>query len=426
MKYLKTLIIFLSLTGCGIGTLPIDFQIPFIVRHFSVHKVYKDEYVIFKASGDFCDYVPGQQCDPTVLHAGEYIYHVSGDKLSPLKLIRKVQNGVVNISSLATEVVEYDEAQDFCKSEDAKGLNCEPNWAMEGDVIPSDARYSELWGMERIRLRGALSSADGSNSYVFILDSGINPHEDLLENLDTKLFYNAVTNQVGSAPDDNGHGTHVAGTIGAVANSIGVIGVAPKTKLVGIKFLRANGSGSLYDAIRGLNYVSNVCESKRIKVCIVNNSWGGGAFSPSLYAAIKHLTDIGGLFIAAAGNEGDNNDVAFHYPGSYDLPNIISVAAIGKDGKLAYFSNYGKKTVDVAAPGVNILSTSYQNNSYIGESGTSMATPHVSGIAALLAGKGYTRDQVRNKILLGIYQSKALENKVSTGGEVKARKAVRK
>jgi len=387
--------------------------------------VYKDEYII-QAKGDFCDWAPGKPCDPTVLSAGEYSYYVMGDKHSELKLIRKVENGVVNTSTVGSVVVPYDASKDFCNSPEASGLNCDPNYVLSASVIPNDPLYSKLWGMERIRLKGALNKATGAGAYVFVIDTGIAAHDDLSPNLDLNLSFNAVTNKVGEAPDENGHGTHVAGTIAAVLNNNrGVTGVSPGAKVVGIKFLRADGSGSLYDAIKGLDYVTNVCRTRNIKVCITNNSWGGGGYSKALYDAIMRLHAVNGLFIAAAGNEGDNNDLSPHYPSTYDISNIIAVAAIGPDGKLAYFSNYGRTTVDVAAPGVGILSTSHIGNNYVQLSGSSMATPHVSGIAALLASRGFDRDTVRARILNGSVKTKALKGKLTTEGETKARKAVR-
>jgi subtilisin family serine protease len=177
--------------------------------------------------------------------------------------------------------------------------------------------------------------------------------------------------------DDYGHGTHVAGTIGAMSdNGLGVAGVNWNVQIMPVKFLSASGSGSTEGAVQSVNY------STMMGVNLTNNSWGGGGFSTALYDAIEAAGDANMLFIAAAGNDGLDTDVWAHYPSSYDSDNIISVAATDHNDGRAYFSNYGATTVDLAAPGVSILST-VPGSQYASYDGTSMATPHVAGVAAL-------------------------------------------
>jgi len=177
--------------------------------------------------------------------------------------------------------------------------------------------------------------------------------------------------------DDNGHGTHVAGTIGAVGdNGKGIVGVSQHVKIAACKFLDRNGRGSTSDAVDCFNYFNQLKQDGH-DVLVTNNSWGGGGFSQALYNSMNSSI----LHVAAAGNSGVNVDVNLHYPSSYNLDNIISVAATDFNDNFASFSNYGN-TVDIAAPGVNIAST-WKNNQYYWSSGTSMAAPHVTGAAAL-------------------------------------------
>lgn len=269
----------------------------------------------------------------------------------------------------------------------------------------SDPLFKDQWGMRNIKNPGldiniinAWNIEQGNREIIVgVIDSGIDyNHPDLRDNMwinnaeyygkenvdddkngyiDDIYGYNFIKMN-GNPMDDNSHGTHCAGVIGAVHNDIGVAGVMRDVRLMALKFLASNGNGSLDDAVKAIAY------AVKMKVNILSNSWGGGPKSKTLEDAIKLARSKGIIFIAAAGNDGQDNDRKPHYPSSYDLDNILSVAAYDDSGLLARFSNYGRASVDIAAPGYKILST-VPNNGYKTMSGTSMSTPFVSGIVGL-------------------------------------------
>jgi len=193
--------------------------------------------------------------------------------------------------------------------------------------------------------------------------------------IDDIYGWNAATD-TGNPFDGHGHGTHCAGTIGAVHGNGGVAGVMGDVKIMAVKFLTDSGSGSLVDAIEAIDYAT------KMDVDLMSNSWGGGGYTQALFDSIKAASDKGIVFVAAAGNSTSNNDVRANYPSNYATDNMIAVAAITHQDQLASFSSYGKRTVHIAAPGRNVLSTT-PNNGYSVFSGTSMATPHVSGVLGL-------------------------------------------
>jgi subtilisin family serine protease len=221
--------------------------------------------------------------------------------------------------------------------------------------------------------------------------------------------------------DDNDHGTHVAGIIGAMGASGGTIGVDPNVLLMPIKFLDASGHGTISQYIQGLDYaVSHGAK-------IVNNSWTGADPSQALSDAIANAQSHGVIFVAAAGNDSSNNDTSPVYPASYDqsFNNVVTVAATDTTGALASFSNYGAKSVNIAAPGVNILST-LPGNTYGTLSGTSMATPMVTGVLALVWSEhpSWSYTQVINQVLSTVTKESSLAGKVSSGGLLNAAAAV--
>src|SRR5690606_13425960 len=173
--------------------------------------------------------------------------------------------------------------------------------------------------------------------------------------------------------------THVAGIVAASRNDIGIIGVAYESTILPIKFLSASGTGSTSDAIRSIEYAT------LMGAHIANCSWGGGGYSQGLHDAISRAGDAGMVVLAAAGYSGRNIDLSPNYPASYNLPNIIAVASTDPRDELSSFSNFGENTVQVAAPGSSIYSA-LPGDRYGIKSGTSMAAPHVAGVAALLLG----------------------------------------
>jgi hypothetical protein len=287
----------------------------------------------------------------------------------------------------------------------------EPDYRVHSQLTPSDPDFNQLWGLHNtsntdINAPQAWDLTTGSsNVVVAVIDSGVDyNHPDLAANMwqnpgeianngiddDGNGYIDDVygidtANSDADPLDDNEHGTHVAGTIAAVMNNDkGIVGVAPQTKIVACKFLDSFGGGDTSAAIECLDYLYDLKVNHGVNLVATNNSWGGGGSSQILKEAIERHDQEGILFIAAAGNSGQNIDQVPDYPAGYDVDNIISVAAIDENDQLAYFSNYGERNVDIAAPGVNIYST-IPNGLYGSMDGTSMAAPHVTGAVALLA-----------------------------------------
>jgi len=313
----------------------------------------------------------------------------------------------------------------------------------QADIITNDPKSGNQWDMSIIDAQAAWNVSTGSESVgVAINDTGVDyTHVDLAANIWTnpgEIAGNGIdddhngfiddihgydfVNHDGDPMDDANHGTHVAGTIAAVGNNgVGIAGVNWSTSIMALKFLDNEGSGYLSDALAAINYATMMRSTYGVNIRVSNNSWGGGPYSSLLQAAIQANNNAGILFVAAAGNSSSNNDVTPQYPANYPVANIISVAATNSNDQLAYFSCYGATTVDIAAPGESIYST-ITGNRYAWFSGTSMATPHVAGVAALAwaVAPNATVAQVRNAILQGADPIASLSGKVVTGGRLNA------
>lgn len=289
-------------------------------------------------------------------------------------------------------------------------------------VTSNDPLFSKLWGMENAKVTEAWNTTKQSDVVVGVIDSGIDyTHQDLAANmwvnpgetsgdgLDNDgngivddVFGAKFANSIGSGDpmDDNSHGSHCAGTIGAVGdNSIGVVGVNWNIKIMALKFLDASGSGFTNDAVRCIDYA--VAQKQAgVNIRILSNSWGGGGPSNALKEAIERANTAGILFVAASGNESADNEVSASFPSNYDIDNVIAVMSINRREERSWFSNWGATKVDLAAPGGTLegvedddiwstvpksLDTNDGNkDGYAAFSGTSMATPHVSGALALV------------------------------------------
>ncbi|MBI4231006.1 MAG: choice-of-anchor D domain-containing protein [Planctomycetes bacterium] len=322
----------------------------------------------------------------------------------------------------------------------------EPNSIVRADLLPDDPRFPELWGLRNTGQNGGTPGADihaemawnvstGSRTVrVAVIDTGIDyTHPDLAANIwanpdeipangiddDHNGFVDDLrgwdfVNDDNDPRDDMGHGTHVAGTIGAVGdNGTGVAGVDWQVSLVPVKFLDAGGSGTTADAVAAVDYAA------ALGVDVMNASWGSTEDSRALYDAIAG--GGGSLFVAAAGNDALDNDAVPHFPSNYDLPNVIAVAATDRHDLKADFSDWGATTVDLGAPGVDILST-IPGGGYGLASGTSMAAPHVSGVAALVraAAPGIEIAQMRQRLLDSVDPIPALSGITVSGGRLNA------
>jgi subtilisin family serine protease len=355
---------------------------------------------------------------------------------------------VASRSGAATD----DVAADLAKAESVAFV--EPNYIIRAARVPNDIAFAKLWGLHNTGQLGGRAGADiraasawdistGGEVTVAVTDTGIDyRHPDL----DANMWSNPAEVANGSdddgngfvddvhgidlaygdsdPADDSGHGSHVAGIIGAEGNNaIGSVGVNWKVRLMALKFLDRRGDGNTADAAAAIDYA--VDEGAKV----INASWGGPAFSNTLYAAVSRAADRGVLFVAAAGNEGADSDSSPDYPAAFDLRNVISVAASDPDDRLLDFSNYGQHSVDLAAPGDEIYSTvpaRINSSGYATYSGTSMAAPYVSGAAALYwaSSPASTSDQVRNSLLQSVDVLASLSGKTVTGGRLNVAKAL--
>jgi thermitase len=359
--------------------------------------------------------------------------------------------------SRMTDVVIYAEPNFQIKLDDPiqKEAFNDLVYRTRSNVMPNDPQFVDQWALNNNGQDGGRARADidalkawettkGSDDVVVaVLDSGVDfTHVDLKGNMwfrpeglpqfvdDQMGAYNDLngyngTDKIADPMDDNGHGTHCAGIIGAEGdNGEGIAGVNWKVKIMPLKFLGRVGFGSTSDAIEAINYAIDR-KKNGVNVRIISASWGSNSRSKALEDTIRAAGEAGILFIAAAGNDGSDNDRRAHYPSNYNLPNVISVAALDRNDSLASFSNYGIKTVHVAAPGKDILST-WLNDGYREASGTSMATPYVSGVAALIvaAHPDISMAKLRQRILSSVDKIDSLSGKVQAGGRINAAKAL--
>jgi len=322
-------------------------------------------------------------------------------------------------------------------------------------MTPNDPLFDQLWGLDNTGTNepgGTLQGKVGADISAYkawaltkgsrqikiaVIDTGIDyNHSDIKENIWVNIAEKLGTpgvdddgngyiddihgydfaNDDGDPLDGHGHGTHCAGTIGAIHdNTYGIAGVMGNVEIVAIKFLTDSGSGDSANAIKAIDYATT------LNVDIMSNSWGGGAFSQLLKEAIERASQKGIIFTAAAGNSAGNNDSLPHYPANYEVDNVISVAAHTANDELASFSCYGKESVDIAAPGQSILST-YAGGGYKILSGTSMATPHVSGaLGLILSEEGRMSHQaMRERLLETSVPVVTYRGRVQRGGRLNA------
>ena len=404
--------------------------------------------------------------------------HVPGQLLIKMKPSFQAQSvsllskmGAKQVGTLANGeivVAQFDIKESDDLLEVAKQINLDPsveyveaNQIYTINKLPNDPKFDDLYGLNNLGANAGVVDADidapeawdistgSKETLVAVIDTGVDyEHEDIAPNYWTNPGESGLdaegndkrtngidddgngfvddykgwdfANNDNDPMDDNSHGTHCAGTIGAKGDDgKGVVGVAWDVSIVGVKFLTGSGSGTLDNAIRSIDYVSAVGAK------ISSNSWGGGGYSAAMEEAIQRNKEDGILFIAAAGNSGTNNDTRAHYPSSYPLDNVLAIAATDNKDNLAGFSCFGVEGVDVAAPGVNILS-SIPGQGHKKYSGTSMATPHVSGVAALVASTYPEADYtyIKNRILNGSDPVASLKGKVATGARINAYNAV--
>jgi len=332
----------------------------------------------------------------------------------------------------------------------------EPDYILQGFLLPGDPKFVNQWALDNQGQSSGISGADihaisgwdlqtdATGIVVAVIDSGIRyTHEDLAANMWINpgeiagngidddhdgyiddIYGISALKDTGDPNDDYGHGTISAGVLGAVGNNgKGITGVAWKVQLMACQFLDAQFQGMVSDAIQCIDYA----RSKGAR--IINASWGMPTYnSQALYDAIDSTRQAGMLFVAAAGNFGNNSDTTSPiYPASFSLDNIISVAATDYSDALTSWSSYGPTTVDLAAPGLAVLSCAWDNDSaYVSDSGTSLSAPLVAGACALAWARfpGDSYLQIKNRILTGVDQLPSLAGKCVTGGRLNLAKVL--
>ncbi|MES2354388.1 MAG: S8 family serine peptidase [Pseudomonadota bacterium] len=367
--------------------------------------------------------------------------------------VRRFHSRTKNISSLLSDLKGQAEVE-----------YAEPDYIVRHTAAPNDPGFGQLWGLQNIgqSIQGVAGAAGtdiaavsawdvsvGSRSNVVaVIDSGIDyTHPDLVANVWSAPAsftvsiggdsitcaagthgFNAITKTC-NPMDDNGHGTHVSGTIGANGNNaLGVAGVSRVASVMGVKFLGADNKGFISDAVNAIEFAvqTKALFGVNANVRVLSNSWGcRDCFSQSLLDEINRANTNDMLFVAAAVNDSSNNDALPVYPANHNVPNVISVAAINNQNQMAWFSNYGATTVHLGAPGMDVYST-LPNSSYGYMSGTSMAAPHVSGAAALILSKcSLNTAQLKTVLLANTTPVAALSGRTTTGGRLNVNSAIR-
>jgi subtilisin family serine protease len=331
-----------------------------------------------------------------------------------------------------------------------------PNYQRSATMVPDDPLFGQLWGLENTGQAAGVVDADidasaawdvvtGSGTVIASIDTGIDyTHPDLHDNIwrnPGEVPGDGIDNDGNGYVDDvygidayahdtdpmdqNGHGTHVAGTMAAVGNNaLGVIGVAYQAEIMDLRFLDAGGHGSDADAITCINYAIDMKVNHGVNVVAINASWGGGGNDTVLMNAVQAAANAGIVFVAAAGNSGTNNDLFPFYPAAFATSNVVAVGASTSYDQRASFSDYGATSVDLFAPGSFIVSTYL--GGYASVSGTSMAAPYVTGTVALVAGL-HPDDSVTtwiSRVLQSVDHVSALSGLCVTGGRLNAAGAV--
>jgi subtilisin family serine protease len=322
-------------------------------------------------------------------------------------------------------------------------LYAEPDYLVHTTATPTDPRWSQQWDMMKIAAPTAWNTqTDAGTVVVAIIDTGVDfTHPDLKDNLwtnsDGSHGFDCMKGRCAKGGSDVfGHGTHVAGTIGAVANNgIGIVGLNWSVQLLSIKFIGSDGSGYISDAVLAFDKVTAL-KQEGVNIRVTNNSWGGGGFTQALKDAMARGEAAGIAHVCAAGNSSQNTDSSPMYPAAYTNRGIVSVLASNQNDAGASFTNYGLASVDIAAPGVSTLSTVpsgscklCDSSGYKLLSGTSMAAPHVTGVLAALfqLNPALTPNEARDLVLdPGSYDalSDAKAKMTSTGGRLNFAKAV--
>ncbi len=385
--------------------------------------------------------------NPATYFPGQVVVKYKTGTAGPAKSMTTSLAGAkvkTTMPKLGWQVIELPAGMDVASGLDYyRGLPgvayAEPNYRIRLYKTPNDPRWP-LWGLNAIHAPQAWDQTTGStNIVVATLDTGVDyTHPDLAANIWTNPGETAgngldddgdgyvddvhglnTFNHTGDVMDDDGHGTHVAGTIGAIGNNnLGVVGVNWNVKILSVKIFTADDSSGTAGAVEGYEYLLTL-KARGVNIRVVNNSWGGPAPSQALADAMRAAEAAGILSVCAAGNDHHNGDYRPDFPAGVDCESLISVAASTSDDGVASFSNYGALTVDLAAPGDNVLST-YRGGHYIRFSGTSMATPHVSGAAALLLAQdsSLTPAAIKALLMATVDPLPQWQGKVRSGGRL--------